>query len=126
MALGLISSAYTVPADPTRAAARTVNHPDPAPTSATDFPGVIESRSITRSTCSFLSRSGYSKMERSPEYGVLVGRLPWPVAGACAGGWAVACAPMGLNAVEPARNNRIASAAIGFLESTVIDLSMRH
>ena len=74
IAWGLISSANTVPPGPTLRAARTVNHPDPAPTSATLFPGPIPSKSITRSICSFRSLSGYSKIDRSPEYGVLVGR----------------------------------------------------
>ncbi len=50
----------------TRRAARTLNQPEPAPMSATVLPGVMLRRSMTRSIWSFLSRSGYSKMERSP------------------------------------------------------------
>ena len=34
-----MSTAYTIPLAPTRRAARTVNHPEPAPISATVFPG---------------------------------------------------------------------------------------
>jgi hypothetical protein len=40
-ASGLMSWAYTIPLAPTRAAARTENHPDPAPISATDEPALI-------------------------------------------------------------------------------------
>src|SRR5579862_7561400 len=73
MASGLMSTAYTVP-DSTRRAARTVNHPDPAPMSATFVPGAIPRVSITRLICSRSSRPGVSKIDRSPVYGVLVFR----------------------------------------------------
>src|SRR6516225_7039993 len=72
---GLMSTAYTIPASPTRFAARTVNQPEPAPISATFFPGAMPRMSITRSICNLSSRPGESKIERSPVYGVLVLRV---------------------------------------------------
>src|ERR1700751_2728329 len=70
-----MSTAYTSPASPGRRAARTVNHPEPAPISATFFPDVTPRMSITRLICSLSSRPGVSKIERSPVYGVLVLRV---------------------------------------------------
>src|ERR1700722_7930466 len=67
-----MSTAYTMPVSVTRRAARTVNHPDPAPMSATFFPAEILRMSSTRLICSLSSRPGESKIDKSPVYGLLV------------------------------------------------------
>src|SRR5580704_3160341 len=123
-----MSSAYTAPLGPTRAEAHTVNQPDPAPTSATTFPGAIPSRSITRSTCNFLSRSGYSKIDRSPAYGVLVGLSGCPDTGAGVG--PAACPPVcatifpRLNA--SAKHRRSASPTVALLGIFFIHFPLQH